>query len=482
MAPFCIDAHDDVRLAVGEPRAAEALRHRSRCDLRVDPAQQVRPLRASIRVRYPARGATTTVSRSSAIDPLSPATTIGSCRTRVTVSNVGSIRSSVRETSVGLEPTAQRLPASRREALRRPVDRNRRHDPPGGGEIRARALVSGEATQIDPAPNAIAAGRESTETEPRSRALRGVDHGDSFAVHRRGRPARGPARASLREVARAEARHERHRPTEPPPRRRRRGGVGSGCRSRDRGGQVRVVSQDRLLEAAQLGAGFDPELVAPVSAGRRDSAQARRPVDRCGRGLSSTGGSRLLVERFGRDGALQVGNELVVLAEREGHVEALRPGGATLVVESRCCRAGLRLELDVGQRVARAKGRAPGRMPSRLVELVCGDRRARGAEKLGEACGVQLAGVTLDRVPRRTGRRSPTRRRTRPEGVTRTRAPCGARSQARARPRPNRSARRPTRPRRHGEAGRRPVLVRGDSTSPHVDRRPAPRAAQEPER
>ena len=91
------------------------------------------------------------------------------------------------------------------------------------------------------------------------------------------------------------------------------------------------------------------------------------------------------------------------LAEGERHVEALRPRGAALVVEPRRCRAGIRLERDVGQRVASPKAERLVECLQRLVELVCGDGGARGAEKLGEACRVQFAGVALDRVPRRAG-------------------------------------------------------------------------------
>ena len=162
------------------------------------------------------------------------------------------------------------------------------------------------------------------------------------------------------------------------------------------------MSQDCLLEAAQLGRGLDSKLAhesLPAVAIARERVDLSTAAVEGRHQLPE----QVLVERFGRDGALQVGNELVVVAEGEGHVKALRPGGATRVVEPRRCRAGLRLELDVGQRVAAPKTERLVECLQRLIELVCGDRGARGAEKLGEACGVQFAGVAFDRVPRCTG-------------------------------------------------------------------------------
>ena len=90
-------------------------------------------------------------------------------------------------------------------------------------------------------------------------------------------------------------------------------------------------------------------------------------------------------------------------AEREGHVDALGPGGAPLVVQPRRRRASVPLERDVGQRVTSPEAERLVERLQRLVELVRGDRGARRAKKLGEARGVQIAGVALDGVPGRAG-------------------------------------------------------------------------------
>ena len=108
------------------------------------------------------------------------------------------------------------------------------------------------------------------------------------------------------------------------------------------------MPQDRLLEATQISAGLDPKLAdEPLAA----VAVARERV-----GLSTVAvegqhqlPEHLLVERLGRDPALQIGDELVVAAESKGHVDALHPGGTALVVELRRRRASVPLERDVGQ-------------------------------------------------------------------------------------------------------------------------------------
>ena len=89
-------------------------------------------------------------------------------------------------------------------------------------------------------------------------------------------------------------------------------------------------------------------------------------------------------------------------AERERHLEALRPSSAALVVEPRRRRTGVRLERHIRQRVTPPEAERQVETLQRPLELLSGNSRARGAEKLGEACRVQLASVPLDRVPRRT--------------------------------------------------------------------------------
>jgi hypothetical protein len=89
-----------------------------------------------------------------------------------------------------------------------------------------------------------------------------------------------------------------------------------------------------------------------------------------------------------------------VTAEGEGHVDALRPGCTPLVVEPRGGGAGIRLERDVGQCIAPPEPKRLVERLQRLVEVVRGDRGARRAEKLGEACGVEIGCVALDDVPR----------------------------------------------------------------------------------
>ena len=110
-----------------------------------------RPLRASIRVKKPERGATTTLSLRPAIDPLSPATTIGSRRTCVAVLNVGSIRSTVRDVSVGPEPTTQTFPAEAARLCAATVSGTEAMTRLDAGEIRRTEWTSGDETQSEPA-------------------------------------------------------------------------------------------------------------------------------------------------------------------------------------------------------------------------------------------------------------------------------------------------------------------------------------------
>ena len=110
----------------------------------------------------------------------------------------------------------------------------------------------------------------------------------------------------------------------------------------------------------------------------------------------------LLVERLGRDPALQIGDQLVVASESKGHVDTLRPSGAPLVVQLRRRRASVPLQRDVGKRITSPEAERLVEGLQRLFELG-GDRGARCAKELGEACGVRIAGVALDDVPGRAG-------------------------------------------------------------------------------
>ena len=162
------------------------------------------------------------------------------------------------------------------------------------------------------------------------------------------------------------------------------------------------MPQDRLLErpklAARLDAELDDEPLAAVAVARKRVGLSTVAVER-----QHQLPQRLLVERVGRDRALQIGDQLVVAAESKGHVDALRPGGAPLIVQPRCRKASVPLEHDVAERITAPQVERLVEGPKRLLALVGGDRGARGTKELGEACGVQLAGVALDRVPGRAG-------------------------------------------------------------------------------
>jgi hypothetical protein len=107
------------------------------------------------------------------------------------------------------------------------------------------------------------------------------------------------------------------------------------------------VAEDRLFERSQLRAGLDPELL--------DERLPALAVARKRIGLPSVAVERkhqlpehVLVMRLGRDSALKVGNQRVVVAEGEGQVNALGPGGAPLIIEPRRRQAGVRLKCDIG--------------------------------------------------------------------------------------------------------------------------------------
>ena len=111
----------------------------------------MRPLRASILVRSPERGATSRVSPRALSEPMSPVTTVGSRRTPETVPKVGLIRSSVRNSSFGPEPkahteepTTARLCAPTASVLEAATSRD-------SGEMRSTER-GGDETQTDPAP------------------------------------------------------------------------------------------------------------------------------------------------------------------------------------------------------------------------------------------------------------------------------------------------------------------------------------------
>ena len=132
----------------------------------------VRPSCASIHVRSPERGATTTVAPRAASEALSPAATIGTRVTCETLSNVGSMRTTVRPVSAGLAaiaaqsrpPATVRLCAARRSALSRSRDAD--------GEIRESDDESRAETHTDLEPKAIAPGREPIEIDQGARACR----------------------------------------------------------------------------------------------------------------------------------------------------------------------------------------------------------------------------------------------------------------------------------------------------------------------
>ena len=124
-----IDADDEVRLAVGEPRAAEALRHRSRRDFRVDPAQHPpTPSIESCQVpgarrdddRVALHGERSAVARVHHRQPPDPRDDV-ECRVDLVK----------REGGIGrARADGPEAPIGSREALRGPVERDRGHDPP----------------------------------------------------------------------------------------------------------------------------------------------------------------------------------------------------------------------------------------------------------------------------------------------------------------------------------------------------------------
>jgi hypothetical protein len=92
-----------------------------------------------------------------------------------------------------------------------------------------------------------------------------------------------------------------------------------------------------------------------------------------------------------------------VAAQGERQVDALRPHRAPLVVESCRRSAGIALECDIRQCIAPPKAERPIESVQRLVEVAGGNRRARSCHEIGEADGVQLAGVAFDCVAGRAG-------------------------------------------------------------------------------
>ena len=172
--------------------------------------------------------------------------------------------------------------------------------------------------------------------------------------------------------------------------------------ARGRRCQRRVVAEDRLFERSQLRARLDSKVAGqPLPA----VAVARERI-----GLAPVAVERkhqlpehVLVVRLGRDGALKVGNQLVVATEDEGQVNALGPGGAPLVVEPRRREAGVPLECDIGQCIPPPEAERLVECLQRLVQLVRGHRGACSVETLGEARGVDVARVTLDDVSGCTG-------------------------------------------------------------------------------
>ena len=273
--------------------------------------------------------------------------------------------------------------------------------------MRSTERASGDETQTDPA----AVGDRSRRRGDRHRAdesgVRRVHHRDRVASNGRG-GVRGVPRGDCGDRRQPRDRDDGSRGRQPrAPTRRPRWRIRGGAAvlrerlARGRRRQRRVVAEDRLFERTQLRAGLDPELL--------DERLPAVAVARKRVGLSTVaveGEHQLpehpLVERLGRDPALQIGDELVVASESKGHVDALRPGGAPLVVQLRRRRASVPLERDVGERITSPEAERLVERLQRLVELG-GDRGARRAKELGEACGIQITGVARDGVPGRAG-------------------------------------------------------------------------------
>ncbi len=275
--------------------------------------------------------------------------------------------------------------AGNRKALRGDAERDRGGDPPRSGrDARDRPGIG----KGDP-DRAGAVGDRSRRRADRHRAdkarVRGVDHRDRVAPNGRGR-VRGLSRGDSDNRCHPGDEDDGSRSRQPraPPRRPRWRIRGSAAVLRERLArrrrrQRRVVAEDRLFERTQLRAGLDPELL--------DERLPAVAVARKRVGLSTVAvegehqlPEHLLVERLGRDGALKIGNQLVVATEGEGHVDALRPGGAPLVVEPR------RRQSERPPRARRrrahhlARGRAPRRTPS-------APRRARPRRPRRAQCG-----------------------------------------------------------------------------------------------
>ena len=114
VASLAIDADDEVRFAVSEPRAAESLRRRSRCGFRVDPLERAPAARVDPR-QVPGAARRAGFPRARRASRCLPRRPTGTRRTRETVSKVGLIRSSVKYGSFVPEPTAHsRRPATAR--------------------------------------------------------------------------------------------------------------------------------------------------------------------------------------------------------------------------------------------------------------------------------------------------------------------------------------------------------------------------------
>ena len=184
-------------------------------------------------------------------------------------------------------------PIGSREALRGPVERDRGHDPPR----RRRDPCDGASVGIRDPDRSGAVGdrcRRASRQAPSRRGARVAASTTAIASPRIGAAA-PPWALPRRTAAIAPPRHEDDRPHRHSPVRSAaaRGGESAGAppvaaSSRVTGG-ANAGSWRRIAcsSAAQLRAGLDPELLARGSAGRRGSARARRPVDRCGRGPAS---------------------------------------------------------------------------------------------------------------------------------------------------------------------------------------------------
>ena len=140
----------------------------------------------------------------------------------------------------------------------------------------------------------------------------------------------------------------------------RRGSVGLRVVPHRRELERRIVRQDRSFELAEVAPGFDAGLLDEQ---RSSFAIA---VERLGLAPGAVEGehelcTRTLAQRRFLDPVLELRNQLQMLTQRKGAVDALLGDEPALLIEPRSSDLRMTLERDVGERIAAPERRAPDR-------------------------------------------------------------------------------------------------------------------------